>query len=257
MAKHSLGATMAHSRNGHGAVSEEPSPVSKQQHENVDAPAKNRDTILPASIAKVDFKKLTIRELLECLLETNNPDAWMAFQDRIKRNVRGTVSNTLGQSRRDELIDELEQDTYAKLIANNYGRLRDKIWPNENSIFGFVRVTAAHVVVDYLRKSENKIFFNSEELDGITERSANDQTPVSKLMLAEIEKCLEAWAHEKDFERDRAIFWYFFRWGYTAREIAEMPRINLSIKKVENILQKMTSRLRAKLRKPGRGATPE
>lgn len=256
MAEHSLGAEMAHSRNGHGTVSEEPSPAGGQQRENVDLSAKNGDTISPA-IPKMDFKKLTIRELLESLLETHGPDAWMEFQHRIKRNVRGTAANTLGQSRRDELIDELEQDTYAKLIADNYGRLRNKIWPTDNSVFAFVRVTAAHVVVDYLRKSENKIFFNSEELDGITERATNDQTPVSKLMLAEIEKCLETWAHEKDFERDRAIFHFFYRWGYTAREIAEMPSIKLSTKKVENILQKMTSRLRARLRKPGKGATPE
>lgn len=256
MAEHSLEAEMARSRNGHGTVSEEPSPAGEQQHENVDALAKNRDTIPPA-LSKMDFKKLTTRELLKSLLETNDPEAWAEFQHRIEKNVRGTVANTLGQFSKDDLIDDLEQETYIKLTANDYKALRDKIWPQDNSVFAYVKVTAARVVVDYRRKPENRIFFNPEELDGVVDRNTHDHTPDFKVMLAEVEKCLQTWAHEKDFERDRAIFYLFHRRGYTAREIAEMPSIKLSTKKVENILQKMTSRLRVKLRKPGRGATPE
>lgn len=254
MAEHSLEAEMAHSHNGYGTVSVEPSPASKQQSENVDLSAMNGDTIPPA-ISKMDFKKLTIRELLESLLQANALEALKEFRNRTRPTIRGTVAKALGQFNKDDLIEDLEQDTYVKLTANDYKALRDKIWPKDNSVFRFVQVTAINVVFDYQRNPGNRVFFNPAELN--PDRGTHDQTSTVKVMLAEIDKCLETCAHEKDFARDRAIFYFFHRWGYTAREIAEMPSINLSTKKVENILQKMMSRLRAKLRKPGKGATPD
>src|SRR5690242_10195722 len=141
-----------HSRNGHPEVSAQPC-VSNQEKSS-----QTQDTIAPAAIPQMDLKKASIREVLEYLLRTGDSDAWVEFQNRIKRNIRGSIARRLGQASKDDVIDDLEQDTYAKLVANDYKALR-KEFPEDLSVFSYVKVAATHVAIDASRKSDNKVFF--------------------------------------------------------------------------------------------------
>jgi RNA polymerase sigma-70 factor (ECF subfamily) len=54
-------------------------------------------------------------------------------------------------------------------------------------------------------------------------------------------------------ERDRALFWLYYRQGYTAEEIAGLPAVGLTAKGVESALRRVTVWLRAEVArgKPG------
>ena len=41
--------------------------------------------------------------------------------------------------------------------------------------------------------------------------------------------------------RDRAIFWLYYRHGFTAVEIAALPAVHLSHKGVESVLRRITA----------------
>ncbi len=55
-------------------------------------------------------------------------------------------------------------------------------------------------------------------------------------------------------DRDRAVFWLYYRQGLTAKEIASIPAVGLTVKGVESLIFRLTSLVRDKVRqKPGEG----
>ena len=44
--------------------------------------------------------------------------------------------------------------------------------------------------------------------------------------------------------RDRLIFWMYYRQGFTAKAIAAIPSISLTVKGVEGVIQRLTGQLR-------------
>jgi len=154
----------------------------------------------------------------------------------------------------DELLDDLEQNAFLKLWPNDQKVLRRFTWPDDNSIFRYMRVVAASVVIDYCRKNNREIFLDPEDLALIMDKTFAGHRPSDlEIMRGEIDKYLRTFASE----RDRQIFWFFYRWGLTAKQIANLPGINLPVRKVENILQGLVRRLGDKLRKHGKGASPD
>jgi len=141
----------------------------------------------------------------------------------------------------------------AKLFANDRRRLREFKWIDDNSIFKYLRVVAATVVIDHWRKNSREIFLDDEDLDLISKHGAGHQTAEMEILRAEIDNWLRSFASE----RDRQIFWLFYRWGFTAKQIANLPTINLPVRKVENILQGLVRRIRDILRESKKGASPD
>jgi len=207
----------------------------------------------------MDFKKTPIRELVDYLLQTNDPAAWAEFQNRISRTVRGGIAKRLRRWKTDELIADLEQETYLKLISRDYKALRTFEWRDDHDcVFKFTKLIATNVVLDFYRDKDNEIFLNPESLDVMTDqRRTGHENADLNLLRDKINKCLHAWSSEKDFERDKAIFWLFYRQGFTAKQIAGLPSINLSEKKVENILQKLVRRVKDQLGKGGKAASSD
>ena len=56
--------------------------------------------------------------------------------------------------------------------------------------------------------------------------------------------------------RDRTAFWLYYRQGFTAKEIAGMPAMNLTVKGVESLLFRLTAVLRARLAPPDQKGFP-
>jgi len=67
------------------------------------------------------------------------------------------------------------------------------------------------------------------------------------VLLDEVDACLRAVAPADTEERDRTIFWLYYRQGLTAKEIVELPSIGLSLKGVESTLHRLTQLVRAQL----------
>jgi RNA polymerase sigma-70 factor (ECF subfamily) len=55
-------------------------------------------------------------------------------------------------------------------------------------------------------------------------------------------------------ERDRVLFWLYYRQGFTAEEISALPGASLTAKGVESALRRIASWLREQLEVPGSGA---
>jgi DNA-directed RNA polymerase specialized sigma24 family protein len=203
--------------------------------------------IRPARGSEQNLKSLQCHELVKYLLESKDPDAWGELTERIRPCVRGTAANRLRKSNRQptpDLLDDLEHDAYLKLMANDYRVLRKLQWPDDDAIYRYVKVTATSVTLDWIRK--NRIEPEPIDFD-------KHAFPVAcrlgdyAIHRHEIDKCLFTLSEEPRFQRDRAIFWLYYRWRYSAGQIARLPSVNLPVKTVENILLRLKGVVRSRL----------
>ncbi len=148
------------------------------------------------------------------------------------------------------LVDDLIQDTYVKLFANERKALRAVRNEYENTIFGYLKVVASNVVRDHFRQPVNKAD-EIELSDAVLPPGPQDRERREFLdRKDQIKGILETLASSETYDRDAAIFWFFYEHGYTAKEISLMPAIGLTVKGVEAVLFRLTRYVREKLKEP-------
>jgi RNA polymerase sigma-70 factor (ECF subfamily) len=202
----------------------------------------------------MDPRKLTDEELVRLLLATRDEDLradlwvefWRRFQPVIARTIRRRILRytqwvDLGR------IDDLVQDTLFKILKDNYKALRKFEFRHENALPCLLKVMAANVVEDDIRKrSSDKVGGGQEpeDIDNLlqppSDRSHGVASMFNNLRMSEIENCLQRRKGEPNFERDYKMFWLYFRDGFTALEISQFPDIGLkNVKGVESALLRL------------------
>ena len=163
--------------------------------------------------------------------------------------IASVIINTVRRWREPapSLVDDLIQDTYVKLFANDRKALRSIKNEYENTIFGYLKVVASNVVRDHFRQPANKA--DEVELsDAVLPPGPQDRERLEFLRKKEqVKKILETLASSETYDRDAAIFWLFYEQGYTAKEISLLPTAGLTVKGVEAVLLRLTRYVRGKL----------
>lgn len=187
-------------------------------------------------------EEIPIRELLNlCLGSPEDQELWQKFVRRTQPLIANVIINTLRRWREPapNLVDDLIQDTYLKLFANDRKALRGIRNEHENAIFGYLKVTASNTTIDHFRQPKN----NVPELE-LTEPvvpplpDGFDQIQFARFKDT-IQTRLESLSASDTCQRDQAIFWLYYEQGYTAKEIALLPNIKLSVKGVESTLLRL------------------
>jgi len=207
----------------------------------------------------MDFGSLTIRELLKACLDTEDESAWAEFLRRIQTLVASVIFRTLDSQVGRSTVDDLVQNTWLKLFANNREPLRRIRGDHDNSIFAFVKTVAYNVAQDYIRSLRPTDLAESIDDPHFVELPNDDyKADFGDARIEDVERCLKELSHEPNFERDHNIFWLHYRQGYTAKEIAQLPCIRegkkpLEEKGVEAVLYRLKVYLQNRL---GGGGKP-
>jgi len=146
------------------------------------------------------------------------------------------------------LLDDLVQDTYVKLWKGRR-RLCDFAIQHPEAVLRYVRTVAYHVARDHIkyvgcrkRGDEKKRHVPPIDVDpGISE----DQEEV--LLLKEIDEHLKHCLTGPDEQRDRMIFWLYYRQGMSTKEIASLSRIGLTAKGVGSVIERSKRCLRQQI----------
>lgn len=145
------------------------------------------------------------------------------------------------------LTDDLIQETYVRLCKDDCKALRQFEHRHQNSIYGFIKVVAASVVMDHFRsyaaeKRSGEVASLSEDCVSVIPSRQEDLD--HPLLMREISVQLERITEN---ERDRSIFWLYYQQGYSANDISKIPGIHLSAKGVESCILRLTQALRREM----------
>lgn len=205
--------------------------------------------------------KLTPPELLALCLNSRSQVPWYDFVDRFQPVIASVVTKTLRRCMvpNPSLVDDLVQETYLKLCANDLKALRDFDCRHEHALAGFLKVVASNVTQDYLRSSLSQKRGSGKGEDDLEKAIptagcvTNSAAAMEQaIMIRQIQRCLVKQSSEPNSKRDCKIFSLYYRHGLTAHAIARYPGIDLSVKGVESALFRITQMLKAKLNKPWR-----
>jgi RNA polymerase sigma-70 factor, ECF subfamily len=191
----------------------------------------------------VDYLNRSPADLVRLCAEKDQL-AWEEFVRRYQRPMALVILRVL--RRRGELstalLDDLLQETYVALCANDYRLLRQFVERHRDSLAAMLRVVAANVTHDQIRArsclkrggDRNQSYADLQLIDPATPGDEAKRIE-REVQLDEIDRLLRR-APKPSSYRDREIFWLHFRAGMSARAISELPFIQLTAKGVETSL---------------------
>jgi RNA polymerase sigma-70 factor (ECF subfamily) len=203
------------------------------------------------------YLKFSSTELVRACAGSKDERAWAEFIRRFQVVIGAAVLRTARHwcEPSPSQLDDLIQDTYLKLCADDSRLLRSFQPRHDDSIYGFLKVVAANVVHDHF-KSALAAKRGAGQTEAITEpiridsRMAHTDSfdAVSRrIQLEQVDKVLRQVTAGKDQERKRTIFWLRHRQGLTASEIAAIPSIGLTTEGVESVLLRLAIMIRGHL----------
>ena len=204
----------------------------------------------------MDYQGLSIDELVRECAEHPRVEAWQEFIRRFNRLIASVVIRCCHewQDTRPEVIEDLIQETYLKICAHDYAVLRRYQPRHENSFLGYLKVVTANAVYDYFRKIK-PIEEMTDELKEAINASRSGSSD-DEIFFNKVDKILRQRGNGPQEEKERTIFWLYFRHGMTAKEIASIPGINLTVKGVESCIFRLLVYIRKILFGDRPGGTP-
>jgi RNA polymerase sigma factor (sigma-70 family) len=218
--------------------------------------------------------ELTVYELLmRCLERPPDEAAWQEFVYRyhpaIKAAVAKTFRSRVGQEteRRaqfpDDLIEDLVQTVYVRLVEEGNRALERFEGEHENSIYRYLGIISMNVVRDHFREAKAqkrpKVTFSLDELlensgDGGMLKdaiSSIDGKPIMgsalNLTMEDVEAALIRSVSRRHRDRDALIFKLRYLDGLTLEEIRTALRLDISAMGIGSILNRINGKLRTRL----------
>jgi RNA polymerase sigma-70 factor (ECF subfamily) len=212
----------------------------------------------------VDPPSLPISVLVARCADRGDVTAWDEFIRRFHPVIAGRVCRMLKAFRHFEpcLAEDLVQETFFKLCDDHCRALREFAAVEENCFYGLLRATAVSVVRDHFRRIHSlkrRCELTALPIDSLPRAAIGVIQPendsLSYFVVNEIDRIL-ADGDPAKVQRNRFIFWLHYRDGFSFREIAELPSVELNAKGVESLVRRLKQELvRRGIDGTGRGSS--
>jgi len=208
----------------------------------------------------MSYSSQDTRELIRACADPRNSAAWLEFMRRFQKLIAGVVLRTCARwgEYSSEAVDDLVQETYLKLCADHCRLLKEFESQHPDAIFGYLKVVTANIVNDHFRAlhaEKRGGGVSPEEITSIQCAADCDQLGSlsaiqREVLLGEIDACLQRCTQGESGERDRLIFrLYYGPCGFSAKAIAALPDLGLTVKGVESAILRITRLVRAEVNK--------
>jgi len=210
-----------------------------------------------AKTEQTNIAQFNLWALVEQCLETRKDELWIEFIRRTQPTIVRTIIRTLrccGGQIRAGVTDDLVQDTYLKLCSNDFNILRDFKNEHEHSFLGFLKTVAANVAHDYFRASLSQrrgggcYHLPLDKISGSVEVARSGISAMERhLLLEQAARLLACRGSDPRNLRECAIFWLYFRFGFSSKAIARLRSMGLTVKGVESTIFRLTQHLKERL----------
>jgi len=218
--------------------------------------------------------RLTVPELLErCRQRPPDEAAWTEFVRRYDQSIRMNVSKTYRlrasqESERrpqfpDDLVEDLVQAVYMRLVQEGNRALKHFEGSRENSIYNYLGIIAMNVVRDHFREAKAikrpKVTFSLDELLEVAGEGGALKNAIStidgrvhsgsrnEIGIEEIEAALKKSVSHKHSDRDILIFKLRYYEGLTLEEIRKALGLEISAIGIGSILNRIIIKIKDRL----------
>ena len=203
------------------------------------------------------YSSLSLKDVVCLCAGPGDDEAWQEFVSRVGRPISLTIMRTAsrwGEPSR-SLVEDLVQVTYLKLWEGGCRLLRDFAIQRPEAILGYLKKTAANATHDYFKHGHSQSSGGDEphvstsdiEPEAGNEAHGSKERIALGVLLTEIEEHLKHSLTGPDRERDRMIFWLYFRQGMSTKEIASLPTIRLGTKGVGSVIERLKHGIREQI----------
>ncbi len=203
------------------------------------------------------YSSLSLKDVVCLCAGSGDNEAWEEFVSRVGKPISLTIMRTAslwGEPSR-ILLEDLIQVTYLKLWEGGCRLLRDFAVQRPEAILGYLKKTAANATHDYFKHGHSqssggdKPHVSTNDFDPEAEKGADgsEERIAFGIFLNEIDEHLNRCLTGPDQERDRTIFWLYFRQGMSTKEIASLPTIGLGAKGVGSVLERLKHGIRGQI----------
>ena len=200
------------------------------------------------------YSSLSLKDVVCLCAGPCDEEAWEEFVSRVGKPISLIIMRTAslwGRPSR-SLVEDLIQVTYLKLWEGGRLLLRDFAIQRPEAILGYLKRTAANTTHDYFKhgysqsSGGDKPHISTSDLDPEAgkEVHGSEERIAFEVFLNEIDEHLKRCVTGPDRERDRMIFWLYFRQGMSTKEIASLPAIGLSAKGVGSVIERLKHAIR-------------
>ena len=184
--------------------------------------------------------------ILACSQGADVP-AWAELIAEIHKVIASTVIKTLRQSGAISCqpADDLIQDAYVRILEQQALQTFRSAQPD--SIYGYIKAIAYSAVQDYLRgQSAQKRGggISHVNLNECSEDSLSAPAIELSILIREIDELL---LEVTPLQRDRTIFLLHWKRGMSAKEISELPGMELTAKGVGSVLTRVQADLKRRI----------
>lgn len=215
----------------------------------------------------MDYAALSSEDLVFACLKSGEEKAWAEFVRRFHSLIGRVVlrvAHKWGENS-PQVIDDLVQDTYLKLCAERAHLLQSFKPMHPDAIYGYLKVFTANLVHDHFKATRSAkrgglsvaIAVDAEDQGNLPNTAkAHAALFEREVLIGQIDALLRVVSVGPNSERDRRIFWLYYRTGLPASAIAALPTINLTVKGVESTIFRLTSLVRQRACSPAAGTGP-
>jgi len=203
------------------------------------------------------YSSLSLKDVVCLCAGPCDDEAWEEFVSRVGKPISLMIMRTASMWGRPSrsLVEDLIQVTYLKLWESGCHLLRDFAIQRPEAILGYLKKTAANVTHDFFKHDYtqsaggDKPHVSTTDVDpeAGTEAHGSEERIAFEIFLKEIDEHLKCCVTGPDQERDRTIFWLYFRQGMSTKEIASLPNIGLGTKGVGSVIERLKHSIRARI----------
>jgi RNA polymerase sigma-70 factor, ECF subfamily len=203
------------------------------------------------------YSSLSLKDVVCLCAGPRDDEAWEEFVSRVGRPISLTImrSARLWEKPSRSLVEDLSQATYHKLWEDGCRHLRDFAIQHPEAVLGYLKITAANVAYDYFRHMNSqtsggdKPHVSTSDVEPVAGKQVpgSEERITFEVFLKEIDEHLKHCLTGPDKERDRRIFWLYFRRGMSTEEIASLPTIGLTAKGVGSVIERLKHCVRGQI----------
>ena len=203
------------------------------------------------------YSSLSLADVICLCAGPRNDEAWREFLSRVAKPISLVIMRTAsmwGDNSR-ALVEDLSQAIYLKLWEGGSRLLRDFALERPEAILGYLNKIAANATHDYFKHRHSQssggdaphVSTLDVEPEAGQEVHGSQEKMAFGIFLNEIDQHLKRCLGGPDQERDRTIFWLYFRQGMSTKEIASLPGIELTTKGVGSVIERLKHAIRERM----------